>query len=566
MNELQHVNQYEVVNVRQDEISRLVSAQINERTYEPRYTANVAELSELLVQRATIQVNTDGTVAWVYYPNEGYWVETKQISAMAYGSLAMNVLKPFTEDDSAGTIPRIAKQVAEHITATLRSDYDLTQGYFNDPLNQAYEYVGTCAYFQNGKMNLKGELQPYEATDFRTRKTILPINVRETPITQDEIENNIWYQFMQWLFDDGSDKAMMEFIGSAFFERKFGEVTLAHLTASRSVKDGNNGKTTLAMDFLARLFGTMIGSRDGQRAFIEGDEFGSADDSGLLITYLDEVNTRNWNMEIVKTRVTAKTTYVNPKGKARFETRATTHYLTSANGGFEVNDPSEGTMRRVILLVINRHMRSGSQDRIQYEQWFERLRNGEFDEQAPDFARWCLQCFVEVLERGRNEAFEGDTPWTQSDEAKELRAELSTSRTPTERVLNGDKVFKQGKDTDLLPLPLVKKLVQLVAKWEDERDVPRPKEITQALREHMYNEGKKTKMHKNCTNPHQNKDGIAMPLVKGFYLSGEGLTRSERNELASLLGDYFSMSDVEANTHVLMDRKTVERENIFGGD
>lgn len=565
MNELQttNVKQYDVVNVRRDEVSNLIEAQYNERTGRPSYSANVAELADLLIQRTTLQVNSDGTVAWVYYPTRGYWIETKQISAMAYGSLAMNVLKPYVEDDPAGSIPRIAKQVAEHITATLRSDYDLTQGYFNDPLNQQFEYIGTCAYFQNGKMDIHGKLMPYEATDYRTRKTILPINVQETPVTQQDIENNIWYQFMKWLFDDGSDMGMMEYIGSAFFERKFGEVTLAHLTASRSVKDGNNGKTTLAMDFLARMFGTLIGSRDGQRAFMDDDQFGSADDGGLLITYLDEVNTRKWNMETVKTRVTAKTTYVNPKGKARYETRATTHYLTSANGGFEINDPSEGSMRRVILLVIKRHMRSGSQDRIEYEQWFEKLRNGEFDKQAPEFARWCLQCFANVLERGRNEQFSGDTPWTQSDEASELRAVLSTSRTPTERVLNGDRVFTKGRDTDLLPLPLVKKLVQMVAKWEDEREVPRPMDITQALREHMYREGKKVKPPKECTNMHQNIESRVVPLVQGFYLSADGLTRSERNELCAVLGDYFSVSDAEAMQYVLMKRETAERDNIF---
>lgn len=551
-----------VTNVRQDEVGRLVTQRYNEKTDEPRFTANVTQFGDLLLQRATLQVNSDGSVAWVYYPSKGLWSETKNVGATMYGELVWNVLQPLSEDDPSGSLARIAKQTAEHMTRQLLANEEYREGYFNDPLDQRFDYIGTCAYFQNGKMNIKGELLSYEPTDYRTRKTILPINVQETPVTQQQIENNIWYQFMKWLFDDGSDMAMMEYIGSAFFERKFGEVTLAHLTASRSVKDGNNGKTTLAMDFLARLFGTLIGSRDGQRAFMDDDQFGSADDAGLLITYLDEVNTRKWNMETVKTRVTAKTTYVNPKGKARFETRATTHYLTSANGGFEINDPSEGSMRRVILLVIKRHMRSGSQDRIEYEQWFDKLRNGLFDEHAAEFARWCLQCFANVLERGRNEQFEGDTPWTQSAEATELRDQLAISRTPTQAILNGERVFKRGKNTDLLPLPLVKKLVQMVAKWEDERDVPRPKDITQALREHMYREGKKSKTPPECTNTHQNKE-MPLQLVQGFYLSGDGLTRSERNELCAVLGDYFSMSDAEASQIVLMKRETTERDNIF---
>lgn len=551
-----------VTNVRADEVGRLVTQRYNEKTDEPRFTANVTQFGDLLLQRATLQVNSDGSVAWVYYPSKGLWSETKNVGATMYGELVWNVLQPLSEDDPSGSLARIAKQTAEHITRQLLANEEYREGYFNDPLDQQFEYIGTCAYFQNGKMDIHGKLMPYEATDYRTRKTILPINVQETPVTQKDIENNIWYQFMKWLFDDGSDKAMMEYIGSAFFERKFGEVTLAHLTASRSVKDGNNGKTTLAMDFLARMFGTLIGSRDGQRAFMDDDQFGSADDGGLLITYLDEVNTRKWNMETVKTRVTAKTTYVNPKGKARYETRATTHYLTSANGGFEINDPSEGSMRRVILLVIKRHMRSGSQDRIEYEQWFEKLRNGEFDKQAPEFARWCLQCFSDVLERGRNEQFSGDTPWTQSDEANELREQLAISRTPTQGILNGDRVFKRGKNTDLLPLPLVKKLVQMVAKWEDERDIPRPKDITQALREHMYSEGKKLRIPQECTNAHQNKE-MPLQLVQGFYLSADGLTRSERNELCAVLGDYFSVSDAEAMQYVLMKRETAERDNIF---
>ncbi|MRC99784.1 hypothetical protein GH856_27405, partial [Bacillus thuringiensis] len=110
------------------------------------------------------------------------------------------MLQPLSEDDPSGSLARIAKQTAEHITRQLLANEEYREGYFNDPLDQQFEYIGTCAYFQNGKMDIHGKLMPYEATDYRTRKTILPINVQETPVTQKDIENNIWYQFMKWLF------------------------------------------------------------------------------------------------------------------------------------------------------------------------------------------------------------------------------------------------------------------------------------------------------------------------------------------------------------------------------
>ncbi|MRA75667.1 hypothetical protein GH890_29850, partial [Bacillus thuringiensis] len=82
-----------VTNVRADEVGRLVTQRYNEKTDEPRFTANVTQFGDLLLQRATLQVNSDGSVAWVYYPSKGLWSETKNVGATMYGELVWNVLQ-----------------------------------------------------------------------------------------------------------------------------------------------------------------------------------------------------------------------------------------------------------------------------------------------------------------------------------------------------------------------------------------------------------------------------------------------------------------------------------------
>lgn len=482
----------------------------------------------------------------VMLPNKqgGYILNQKtniwrQIGSAVRDFLLVSVLYPQAQEwaynDYDGKMSKFLARVADRMYEIVRGEPMYEEGFFNNMTDAQYDYIGDNAYFSNGAFNIKTmKLHPFKAEHYRTDDTILPRPISQQPVTFKQIQQNRIYQAVDFFTDEGSEKAMCEYIGSAFFENKPEPVHM-QIVVSRGTRNGGNGKSILMTKIIgAPLFGKMYTEIPSNRAFNTKGEFNSALLVGKQLIFIDELNPYTLEPEVFKQQITATRLKVNEKNKPEYDSRFGGHFAGASNDEFKIRDSSDGSLRRILTVVFNKQVTVG-EDKVTFMKNFnpdfsEEMREALSDpEVCAEFTRWCVQQYSELLAR-RAQTDSDEFVWSQSEEANYLRDVLKQTKTPVIDIAFNSGLFEYtGVETDVIELKLFTDGVLLANKYNtDDRSRITRKLVLADMRDYMYNNGKRSRIRAVCTNRTQQHPDNLNPASGGkVYVSGFKLAHDD---------------------------------------
>lgn len=498
-------------------------------------TGDIDVIAQTILSQTNIVLSLDGRSAWVLNKDTNIWT---YVTANVREFLLYNVVYPLAQEfkygDDDNKVNNFLAKVGDKVYEMVKGDDSFKDGYFNDMTNDRYNYLGEYSYFQNGALHMNTlEVRPLRATDYRTKETILPINVQETPVTETEIKQNKIWQAVNFFTDERSEKAFCEFIGSAVYESK-PEVVHMQVVVSRGTRNGGNGKTILMTKIIGSpLFGQMYTELPSQRVFNTRGEFNTGLLGGKQLIFIDELNPYNIEPETFKQQITADKIKVNEKFKSEYTARFGGHFAGASNDVFKVRDASDGSLRRILPVVFNKQVTTGD-DKLEFikhynPQFSEEMKNAIQDEDVKaEFIRWCVQEYNELLKRRATS--KDEFVWTLSDEAIQLRDELQHSKTPVIDIAFNSGLFEHtGNEGDLIELKLFTDGILLANKYDtDDMNRIRRKMVKEDMRDYLYKEGQRTRIKAVCTNPKQHHaDDLNPSAGKKIYISGFRLAHND---------------------------------------
>lgn len=517
-------------------------------------------IAQTILNNTTLILSTDGKSAWVLNKDTNIW---HYVSNNVREFLLYSVIYPqaqeFKNGDSDNKVGTFLGKVGDKVYELVKGNPQFKEGYFNDRTNDKYRYLGECAYFQNGALNMRTlELRPFEPWDYRTQDTILPIHVKETPVTPPEIEKNRLWQAVNFFTDSLSEKALCEFIGSCVYENK-PEAVHAQIVVSRGTRNGGNGKSILMTKIIGSpLFGKMYTELPSNRAFNTKGEFNSALLVDKQLIFIDELNPYTLEPEVFKQQITATRIKVNEKGKAEYDARFGGHFAGASNDVFKVRDASDGSLRRILPIIFNKQVTKGD-DKVTFMRQFNPDVSTEMrdtlnnEHEKAEFIRWCVQEYAELLKR-REDVTADEFVWTLSDEAKEMREELVRSKTPVIDLAFNSGLFEYtGNEGDLVELKLFTDGILLANRYNtDDRSRITRKMVKEDMRDYMYNEGKRSRIKAICTNPKQHHaDDLNTTASPRVYVSGFKLAHDDLD--SDLEKNWFETIKKHLGKHTIME-------------
>lgn len=517
-------------------------------------------IAQTILSHTTLILSVDGKSAWVLNKDTNIWhYVSNNVREFLLYSVVYPQAQEYKTGDSDNKVGTFLGKVGDKVYELVKGNPKFKDGYFNDRTNDKYRYLGECAYFQNGALDMRTlELRPFEPWDYRTQDTILPIQVKETPVTAPQIEQNKLWQAVNFFTDSLSEKALCEFIGSCVYENK-PEVVHAQIVVSRGTRNGGNGKSILMTKIIgAPLFGKMYTELPSNRAFNTKGEFNSALLVDKQLIFIDELNPYNLEPEVFKQQITATRIKVNEKGKAEYDSRFGGHFAGASNDVFKVRDASDGSLRRILPIIFNKQVTKGD-DKVTFMRHFnpdvsDEMRDALNNEvEKAEFIRWCVQEYAELLKR-REDVTADEFVWTLSEEAKEMREELVRSKTPVIDLAFNSGLFEYtGNEGDLVELKLFTDGILLANRYNtDDRSRITRKMVKEDMRDYMYNEGKRSRIKAVCTNPKQHHaDDFNPSAGKKLYISGFKLAHDDID--TDLEKNWFETIKKHLGKHTIME-------------